>query len=232
MSPVHFGDEPSPFVVAEAPVAAPPKVPGLALPVMAPLPAPAPTPALFASDILDDEPPPWRRPRRRRMRKHQPFFKPFVGGGDDLVQASSVGPSLAPLEPLRESVDALAMRCAKVEEALRERASVVRAPAPAPSRPRVQIESPPVKGRASKQTKKVWGEASALMQRGDLDGSFPVWKSKFYRVRIAASPSTPSTRRLLDDVVMPVRHRRDRTRTAASSPRNDLVKNYLVHPTH
>ena len=31
MSPVHFGDEPSPFVVAEAPVAAPPKVPGLAL---------------------------------------------------------------------------------------------------------------------------------------------------------------------------------------------------------
>ena len=131
MSPVHFGDEPSPFVVAEAPVAAPPKVPGLALPVMAPLPAPAPTPALFASDILDDEPPPWRRPRRRRMRKHQPFFKPFVGGGDDLVQASSVGPSLAPLEPLRESVDALAMRCAKVEEALRERASVVRAPAPA-----------------------------------------------------------------------------------------------------
>ena len=172
MSPVHFGDEPSPFVVAEAPVAAPPKVPGLALPVMAPLPGAGAAPALFASDILDDEPPPWRRPRRRRMRKHQPFFKPFVGGGDDLVQASSVGPSLAPLEPLRESVDALAMRCAKVEEALRERASVVRAPAPAPSRPRVQIESPPVKGRASKQTKKVWGEASALMQRGDLDGSF------------------------------------------------------------
>ena len=27
-------------------------------------------------------------------------------------------------------------------------------------------------GRASKQTKKVWGEASALMQQGDLDGSF------------------------------------------------------------
>ena len=48
----------------------------------------------------------------------------------------------------------------------------------------------------------------------------------------ARSSSTPSTRRLLDDVVMPVRHRRDRTRTAASSPRNDLVKNYLVHPTH
>ena len=44
------------------------------------------------------------------------------------------------------------------------------------------------------------------------------------RVR-AESPSSsaPSTRRLLDG---------DRARTAASSPRNDLVKNYRVHPTH
>ena len=42
--------------------------------------------------------------------------------------------------------------------------------------------------------------------------------------------STPSTRRLLDGVAMPVPCRSTGA-TAASSSRNDLVKNYRVHPT-
>ena len=46
----------------------------------------------------------------------------------------------------------------------------------------------------------------------------PVHKSKFH-----GASSTPSKRRLLDGVAVSVPHR---------SPRNDLVKNYRVHPTY
>ena len=49
---------------------------------------------------------------------------------------------------------------------------------------------------------------------------------------IVASTSTPSTRRLLDSVAMPVPAPLNGANRAASSPRNDLVKNYRVHPTH
>ena len=183
LSPAHFGD----FCVPEAGAPAGAPVPKLSLPCMAEPPAPAPTPAwrpermaspAFASDLLDDdELPPWRRPRRRKMKRNQPFFRPFAGGGDDFGQASSAV-SLAPLEPLQQSVDALAMRCEKVERALRDHASAARAPlrdpqtrAPAPA-PRVEREAPPATSRASQQTRKVWGEAARLMQGGDLDAAF------------------------------------------------------------
>ena len=61
-----------------------------------------------------------------------------------------------------------------------------------------------------------------------------VWKSKFYgafvlnhRVVLHAVDATPARRRG-DAGSSPL----DRARTAASSPRNDLVKNCRVHPTH
>ena len=62
----------------------------------------------------------------------------------------------------------------------------------------------------------------------------PVWKSKFYgafvlnhRVVLHAIDATPA--RWRGDVgSSPL----GRASTAASSPRNDLVKNYRVHPTH
>jgi hypothetical protein len=53
--------------------------------------------------------------------------------------------------------------------------------------------------------------------------SDPVWKSKFY----GAFDATP-VRWRGDAGSSPL----DRARTAASSPRNDLVKNCRVHPTH
>ena len=61
--------------------------------------------------------------------------------------------------------------------------------------------------------------------------STAVWKSKFYGA--FASTSTPSTRRLLDGVAVPVRHRS----TEPARPRHrretfDLMKNCRVHPTH
>ena len=43
---------------------------------------------------------------------------------------------------------------------------------------------------------------------------------------------TPSTRHLLDGVAVPVPHRSMEASTAASSPRNDFVKNYLACPAH
>ena len=43
---------------------------------------------------------------------------------------------------------------------------------------------------------------------------------------------TPSTRCLLDGVAVPVPHRSMEASTAASSPRNDFVKNSRVHSTH
>jgi hypothetical protein len=62
----------------------------------------------------------------------------------------------------------------------------------------------------------------------------PVWKSKFYgafvlnhRVVLHAIDATPARWRG-DAGSSPL----DRARTAASSPRNDLVKNCRVHPTH
>ena len=62
----------------------------------------------------------------------------------------------------------------------------------------------------------------------------PVWKSKFYgafvlnrRVVLHAIDATPARWRG-DAGSSPL----DRARTAASSPRNDLVKNFRVHPTH
>jgi len=62
----------------------------------------------------------------------------------------------------------------------------------------------------------------------------PVWKSKFYfafalnrRVDLHAIDATPARWRG-DADSSPL----DRARTAASSPRNDLVKNCRVHPTH
>ena len=62
----------------------------------------------------------------------------------------------------------------------------------------------------------------------------PVWKSKFYcafmlnhRVGLHAIDATPARWRS-DASSSPL----DRASTAASSPRNDLVKNYRVHPTH
>ena len=118
-------DEPSPFVMAEAPVAAPPKVPGLALPVMAPLPAPAPTPALFASDILDDEP---RRGADRGgggCASTSPF-KPLERGDDGLVD-QSVGHRSRRWSRARERRRARNALCEG--RRLRKRASVVRAPA-------------------------------------------------------------------------------------------------------
>ena len=61
-----------------------------------------------------------------------------------------------------------------------------------------------------------------------------VWKSKFYgpfvlnhRVVLHAVDATPARWRG-DAGSSPL----DRASTAASSPRNDLVKNYRVHPTH
>jgi hypothetical protein len=65
-------------------------------------------------------------------------------------------------------------------------------------------------------------------------GSGAVWKSKFYgafvlnhRVVLHAIDATPARWRG-DAGSSPL----DRARSAASSPRNDLVKNYRVHPTH
>jgi len=62
----------------------------------------------------------------------------------------------------------------------------------------------------------------------------PVWKSKFYgafvpnhRVVLHAIDATPARWRG-DAGSSPL----DRARTAASLPRNDLVKNCRVHPTH
>ena len=62
----------------------------------------------------------------------------------------------------------------------------------------------------------------------------PVWKSKFYgafvlnlRVDLHAIDATPARWRG-DAGSSPL----DGASTAASSPRNDLVKNYRVHPTH
>ena len=62
----------------------------------------------------------------------------------------------------------------------------------------------------------------------------PVWKPKFYgafvlnrRVVLHAIDATPARWRG-DAGSSPL----DRARTAASSPRNDLVKNWRVHPTH
>ena len=62
----------------------------------------------------------------------------------------------------------------------------------------------------------------------------PVWKSKFYgafvlnrRVVLHAIDATPARWRG-DAGSSPL----DRARTAASSPRNDLVKNCRVQPTH
>ena len=62
----------------------------------------------------------------------------------------------------------------------------------------------------------------------------PVWKSKF---RGAFAPNRRVDLHAVD--AAPARWRGDagsstldRARTAASSPRNDLVKNYQVHPTH
>merc|ERR1719380_567996 len=64
--------------------------------------------------------------------------------------------------------------------------------------------------------------------------SCPVWKSNFYgafvlnrRVDLHAIDATPARWRG-DAGSSPL----DRARTAASSPRNDLVKNCRVHPTH
>ena len=62
----------------------------------------------------------------------------------------------------------------------------------------------------------------------------PVWKSKFYgasvlnhRVVLHAIDATPARWRG-GARSSPL----DRARTAAPSPRNDLVKNFRVHPTH
>jgi len=62
----------------------------------------------------------------------------------------------------------------------------------------------------------------------------PVWKSKFYgafvlnpRVVLDAIDATPARWRG-DAGSSPL----DRASTATSSPRNDLVKNRRVHPTH
>jgi hypothetical protein len=61
-----------------------------------------------------------------------------------------------------------------------------------------------------------------------------VWKSKFHgafvlnrRVDLHAIDATPARRRGRVGL-----SRRGSASTAASSPRNDLVKNYGVHPTH
>jgi hypothetical protein len=60
-----------------------------------------------------------------------------------------------------------------------------------------------------------------------------VWKSKFYaafvlnRVDLHAIDAMPARWRG-DAGSSPL----DRARAAASSPRNDLVKNFRVHPTH
>ena len=85
--------------------------------------------------------------------------------------------------------------------------------------PRVPVLRPPIDGRSYKarvleglhQSDVVFGE-DALDPRRE-----PVWKSKFYGVFVL-------NRRV-------VLHTIDAT-TAASSPRNDLVDNYRVHPTH
>ena len=69
---------------------------------------------------------------------------------------------------------------------------------------------------------------------GLAEWSWPVWKSKVYgafvlnhRVVLHAIDARPA--RWRDDAdSSPL----DEARTAASSPRNDLVKNYRVHPTH
>ena len=54
----------------------------------------------------------------------------------------------------------------------------------------------------------------------------PVWKSNFYGAALNASSSTPSARRLLDGVADAGSSPLDGASTAASLPRNDLVKNY------
>ena len=68
----------------------------------------------------------------------------------------------------------------------------------------------------------------------DLETPLPVWKSKFYvafvlnrRVDLHAIDATPARWRG-GAGSSPL----DRARTAASSPRNDLVKDCRVHPTH
>ena len=95
------------------------------------------------------------------------------------------------------------------------------------------------KAKAAKVTNAVWsGDAfrAATWPAGparSFSSSRPVWKSNFtarslnQRVVLHAIDATPARWRG-DAGSSPL----DRARTAASSPRNDLVKNCRVHPTH
>ena len=85
--------------------------------------------------------------------------------------------------------------------------------------PVVSVLLPPIY-RRSDEPRVLEGlhEAHVVFGKNALDaGREPVWKSKFYGVFVL-------NRRV-------VLHAIDAT-TAASSPRNDLVKNFRVHPTH
>ena len=89
-------------------------------------------------------------------------------------------------------------------------------------------------GRALKRVMSAPGDSLASSDLELLWKFRPVWKSKFYgafvlnrRVLLHAIDATPARWRG-DAGSSPL----DRARTAASSPRNDLVKNCRVHPTH
>ena len=95
------------------------------------------------------------------------------------------------------------------------------------------IVSAPQKPQAMPIFAKIQGKT--LYADNDDDEELPaVWKSKFYgafvlnhRVVLHAIDAMPARWRG-DAGSSPL----DRARTATSSPRNDLVKNCRVHPTH
>ena len=105
----------------------------------------------------------------------------------------------------------------------------------APSRPRAKPSVPTASARPGR-TRAPPSRPRRAPPRPRCAGprSWPVWKSKFYgafvlnrRVVLHAIDATPARWRG-DAGSSPL----DRARTAASSPRNDLVKNCRVHPTH
>ena len=85
--------------------------------------------------------------------------------------------------------------------------------------PLVAVLRPPIDGRPDEaRVLERLDQSHIIFGEDALDaGREPVWKSKFYGAFVR-------NRRV-------VLHAIDAT-TAASSPRNDLVKNYQVHPTH
>ena len=107
------------------------------------------------------------------------------------------------------------------------------APGAAPS-PRATMSTRSCAGATSPAPSRRTGTTGGLTTRRRRGASRAVWKSKFYgafvpnrRVVLHAIDATPARWRG-DAGSSPL----DRARTAAPSPRGDLVKNCRVHPTH